>query len=682
MSINRDALFADGTREYVSPTEPQPGDKVTLRFRAAHGNSLSVFLKTRFDETPMTLEKEGEVFDWYQAVLRVGQEPLTYIFRIEAADGSGDRCFFDRYSVTDELRPQYSFKIVPGFSTPEWAKGAVMYQILVDRFANGDKTNDVAEHEYHYINTYAHRIEDWNELPSTFDVCNFYGGDLEGVAEKLYYLKSLGVEVIYFNPLFVSPSNHKYDIQDYDYIDPHYSKIVNDGGEPIADGDTDNTHATKYIQRVADKQNLEMSNAYFAYFVSLAHSKGIKVILDGVFNHCGSFNKWLDREKIYESHGDYEPGAYVSKDSPYHDYFQFFGGKWPDNGNYDGWWGHDTLPKLNYEGSKTLKDYILGIGKKWVSPPYNCDGWRLDVAADLGHSEDFNHSFWREFRDAVKSANPNAVILAEHYGDAAPWLQGDQWDTIMNYSAFMEPVTWFFTGMEKHSDSYEPEAVGNGQRFELTMRHCMTQFLPSSLYCAMNELSNHDHSRFLTRTNHKVGRVADLGSAAAGEGVNKSILKAATVLQMTWPGAPTIYYGDEAGVVGFTDPDNRRTYPWGSADYELIDFYRDAILMHRLNPALKHGAFSFVECGWNYVSYARFTRDQKILVAINSSGDQIHVNLPAWKAEVPMNCTLQQLFASGDNYYSIMPEDFPVHDGRLETDLKPHEALVLKYEIS
>ena len=141
---------------------------------------------------------------------------------------------------------------------------------------------------------------------------------------------------------------------------------------------------------------------------------------------------------------------------------------------------------------------------------------------------------------------------------------------------------------------------------------------------------------------------------------------------MTWPGAPTIYYGDEAGVVGFTDPDNRRTYPWGSADYELIDFYRDAILMHRMNPALKHGAFSFVECGWNYISYARFTRDQKILVLINSSGDPVHVNLPAWKAEVPLNCTL----------YSIMPEEFQVHDGRLETDLKPYMAQVLKYEIS
>ena len=121
---------------------------------------------------------------------------------------------------------------------------------------------------------------------------------------------------------------------------------------------------------------------------------------------------------------------------------------WPYNKNYDGWWGHDTLPKLNYEDSPTLEEYILNIGKKWVSPPYNADGWRLDVAADLGYSNEYNHIFWENFRKAVKSANPQALILAEHYGDPGEWLQGDEWDSVMNYDAFMEPLTWFLTGME------------------------------------------------------------------------------------------------------------------------------------------------------------------------------------------------------------------------------------------
>lgn len=153
-------------------------------------------------------------------------------------------------------------------------------------------------------------------------------------------------------------------------------------------------------------------------------------------------------------------------------YFHFYDeNQWPDNGTYEGWWGHDTLPKLNYEGSEDLYRYILEIGKKWVSPPYNADGWRLDVAADLGHSPEFNHQFWRDFRKAVKSANPDAIILAEHYGDASSWLQGDAWDTVMNYDAFMEPISYFVTGMEKHSDAYEPGAQGDSERFENAMRY-------------------------------------------------------------------------------------------------------------------------------------------------------------------------------------------------------------------
>ena len=194
------------------------------------------------------------------------------------------------------------------------------------------------------------------------------------------YLEELGVEVIYFNPLFVSPSNHKYDIQDYDNIDPHYGKIVVDEGEVLPDGCHDNSKATKYISRVTDPRNLEASNELFRQVVEEAHRRGMKVILDGVFNHCGSFNKWMDREGLYTDRNIYEPGAYLSEDSPYRDYFAFTDERsWPKNTTYEGWWGYDTLPKLNYEGSETLYQYILKIAKKWVSAPYNTDGvwtWR------------------------------------------------------------------------------------------------------------------------------------------------------------------------------------------------------------------------------------------------------------------------------------------------------------------
>ena len=511
-------------------------------------------------------------------------------------------------------------------------------------------------------------------------VREFYGGDLQGVMDKLDYLQDLGVEVVYFNPLFVSPSNHKYDIQDYDYIDPHYGKIVDDGGEVLPDGVTDNSQATKYKKRTTGLKNLEASNELFIKLVEELHRRGMKVILDGVFNHCGSFNKWMDRERIYEGEEDYEPGAYVSADSPYRSYFRFFKEgpeNWPYNGNYDGLWGHDTLPKLNYEDSVKLENYILYIGRKWVSPPYNVDGWRLDVAADLGRSNEYNHDFWKKFRRAVKDANPSALILAEHYGDPRDWLKGDEWDTVMNYDAFMEPITWFLTGMEKHSDEAREELLGNIDNFIGSMAHHMSNMLTPSLQVAMNELSNHDHSRFLTRTNHMVGRVEHLGPEAANEYVNKAVMREAVVMQMTWVGAPTIYYGDEAGVCGFTDPDNRRTYPWGHEDQELIAFHKEAIRIHKEHPALKTGSLKILGGEENILSYARFKGHDRIIVVINNRSERAEVKVPVWEAEIPIKCRMKRLLYSYKDGYTTEYEEYLVEDGEVVANMGPHSALVL-----
>ena len=675
--MNKTALFCDGTEGYVYPPEPKESELVTFRFRTAKDDVDRVGLVTSADTYVMEKECTQGEFDYYTFETRLGEEPFRYCFEVQSGT---EKYYYGRCGISPEILEYYNFVVVPGFSTPDWAKGAVMYQIFTDRFYNGDKSNDVETNEYYYIGDYSQRVTNWNKYPANMGVREFYGGDLQGVMDKLDYLQDLGVEVVYFNPLFVSPSNHKYDIQDYDYIDPHYGKIVDDGGEVLPNGVTDNSQATKYKKRTTGLKNLEASNESFIKLVEELHRRGMKVILDGVFNHCGSFNKWMDRERIYEGEEDYEPGAYVSADSPYRSYFRFFKEgpeNWPYNGNYDGWWGHDTLPKLNYEDSVKLENYILYIGRKWVSPPYNVDGWRLDVAADLGRSNEYNHEFWQKFRRAVKDANPNALILAEHYGDPSDWLKGDEWDTVMNYDAFMEPVTWFLTGMEKHSDEAREELLGNIDNFIGSMAHHMSNMLTPSLQVAMNELSNHDHSRFLTRTNHMVGRVEHLGPEAANEYVNKAVMREAVVMQMTWVGAPTVYYGDEAGVCGFTDPDNRRTYPWGHEDQELIAFHKEAIRIHKEHPALKTGSLKILGGEENILSYARFKGHDRIIVVINNRSERAEVKVPVWEAEIPIKCRMKRLLYSYKDGYTTEYEEYLVEDGEVVANMGPHSALVL-----
>lgn len=676
--MNKNALFCDGTSDYVIPAEPGIHEKVRLRFRTARDDAQEVCLISGGEALQMQKISSGEVFDYYETEVQLTDTMFVYYFRIKSE--SEELCYH-RCGVSEHPVEYYNFRIMPGFSTPAWAKGAVMYQIFVDRFCNGDPSNDVEDGEYVYIGEPVCKVKDWNEFPAAMDIRRFHGGDLQGVLDKLDYLEELGVEVIYFNPLFVSPSNHKYDIQDYDYIDPHYGVIIEDGGEVLPEGEKDNTRATKYQKRTGDIRNLEASNRLFAKLVEEMHTRGMRVILDGVFNHCGSFNKWMDRERIYEPQPEYEKGAYVSAQSPYRDFFHFFDEReeaWPYNKNYDGWWGHDTLPKLNYEDSPTLEEYILNIGKKWVSPPFNADGWRLDVAADLGYSNEYNHIFWENFRKAVKSANPQALILAEHYGDPGEWLQGDEWDSVMNYDAFMEPLTWFLTGMEKHSDERRTDLWGNADNFVNTMNHFMASMLTPSLQVAMNELSNHDHSRFLTRTNHIVGRVAQLGSKAAEEGINLAVMREAVAVQMTWVGAPTVYYGDEAGVCGFTDPDSRRTYPWGQENRELVEFHKEMIRIHKREKPLRTGSLKMLSWSSNVLAYARFQEGEQIIVVLNNSKELKEVTIPVWQAEVPMKGKMERLMYSWEKSYTTERDIYLVEDGETVVNMGKHSVLIMK----
>ncbi len=673
--INTRALFTDETDNFLTPAEPLEFGLVQIRFRTAKDNVDKVILICADGEFPLHKTLSDEYFDYYSIFVELGDKPFDYNFRVET-----DRkiIYYDKTGPTKYPITEHQFKIIPGFKTPHWAKGAVMYQIYTDRFCNGDNSNDVMSGEYTYIGEHSVKCDDWYRYPDPMDVRTFYGGDIQGVINKLEYLEKLGVQVIYFNPLFVSPSNHKYDAEDYDYVDPHIGVIVNDGGDLLRLNDKDNKHASKYIKRVTDKANLEASNRLFIKLVEEAHKRNIRVIIDGVFNHCGSFNKWLDREGIYGQNKGEDAGAYVSEKSKYKNYFRFFEEKWPNNDSYDGWWGHDTLPKLNYEGSKELEEYILSIGKKWVSPPFNADGWRLDVAADLGHSEDYNHKFWAKFRDAVKEANPEALILAEHYGDVTSWLQGDQWDTVMNYDAFMEPLTWFLTGMEKHSDGKDEGLKGNGAHFEYLMLQNMAHFTYPSLFTAMNQISNHDHSRFMTRTNERVGRTGTLGPDAANHGVRKSVMKEAVVMQMTWPGAPTLYYGDEAGLCGWTDPDNRRCYPWGREDLELLEFHRDMIRIHRSNPALIYGSLKILKAERNIIAYGRFIGDNKVVIVINNDEFPRDIDIDVWEIGLTGDVDMIRIMITSEVNYNAGCLLNKVKNGVLKIHLKGKTAAIFK----
>ena len=671
--INRQALFTDETSLFKTPYEPDAGDKVTLRFRTLRNDVLRAYVIIGGKSRLMTKEagSEEDFYDYYTYTFTCGQRAVHYYFKVVDSD---DVLYYNRLGAVINHQAEYSFGFTPGFHVPDWAKGRVFYQIFCDRFCNGNPANDVEDMEYYYTGGHSHKVKDWYSLPSLLDVNNFYGGDLQGVESKLDYLSELGVEAVYFNPLFVSPSNHKYDTQDYDYIDPHLAVIKNDEKHCMKDWEKHNGYARRYIRRVTDKTNLEESNKYFAHLVEKMHERGIKVVVDGVFNHCGSFHKWMDREGIYLNKPGYKLGAFQSVDSDFRSYFKF---RQPDvaNSEYEGWWGFKTLPKLNYEDSDELVERIMEVGEKWVSAPYNAYGWRLDVAADLGHSAAYNHKFWKKFRRRVRGANPGAFIFAEHYGNPEDWFDGGEWDSVMNYDAFMEPVTWFLTGMEKHSHAFDGGKLYDGREFFESMFKNMARFPRPALDSAINQLSNHDHSRFLTRTNRMVGTLRSMGGEAASAGTDTRILFLGVLIQMTWPGSPAIYYGDEVGQVGWTDPDSRRTFPWGMEEWEVYDMHKSAIALRKQLRCLRMGSVVPLDSGKGYIVYGRFNADDCAIIAINAGDKEVKLGIPVWIVTGKRHDTLKLMYSVGVPY-GRYEQNAQVSFGRLFLTLAPKSGCV------
>lgn len=675
--LNYDAIFSDETENYRYPSVPVSGKKFTITLRVGKDNIDSAYICYGCCYVKMQKNHSTDFFDYYEGTFICDSEPMNYYFQIICDSRT---YFYNKAGVVKDINSEYNFTILPDFSTPSWAKGAVMYQIYVDRFYNGDKSNDVVTNEYEYLGLKSKHIEDWDTPLENMDVCNFYGGDLQGVIDKMDYLSDLGIDAIYFNPIFVSPSNHKYDIQDYEHIDPHYGVIVTKTGNPLSNEDKDNKNATLYMARTTDPKNLEASDQLLAKLIGIAHSKGIKVILDGVFNHCGAFNKWLDREGFYEKNG-YPVGAYASENSPYHNFFNWTGGEWPNNEHYSSWWDHPNHPKLNYEHSDELYTYIMNIARKWVSPPYNADGWRLDVAADLGLSKEFNMKFWRDFRKVVKNANPNAVIIAEHYGDPKDWLMGDQWDTVMNYDAFMEPITWFLTGMEKHSEKADIHKYNNAGDFEASMRYYTSRFSNESLNVAMNQLSNHDHSRFLTRTNRKTGRLHTSGTFEADTGINLGIMKEAITFQMTWPGAPTIYYGDEIGMTGWTDPDNRRPFRWDDMNEDILSYHKCLINIRHSRKIFKSGSLDYLYMGYGLICYGRWNKNDYGTVILNNQYKATDISVPVWRLGAKNGDTMISLVISNMTNFIQNNTVYIVKNGCIKVSLPPFSSCVIAKKI-
>lgn len=427
-------------------------------------------------------------------------------------------------------------------STPDWVKDAVFYQIFPDRFAKSERL------------TKPTNLQTWGDKP-TFHA--FQGGDLLGVAEKLDYLADLGITAIYFNPIFASTANHRYHTHDFFAVDPLL------GGQPA-----------------------------FAEMLAAAHQRGIRVILDGVFNHAS--------RGFYQFNHLLESG----RESPYVDWFHVY--QWPVNAyaehqrpNYAAWWNLHALPKLNTD-NPTVREFLWSVGTHWLEQ--GIDGWRLDVPGEI----DDDH-FWREFRRRCRAINPEAYIVGEFWDEAHRWLKGDQFDAQMNY-LFTRLAFGFCGGHNlNQSDSvhtglkYMPAL--NGHQFARALENLHQLYHPQIVQAQLNILSSHDMPRLMTIANH------DLST------VNLMFL-----LQMTVAGAPNIYYGDEIGLAGGRDPDCRRAFPWhdeGSWNQELRDKVRRYIALRKASPALRRGDFRVLHESGQLVVFSRQYGQAVAVVALN-----------------------------------------------------------------
>lgn len=439
-------------------------------------------------------------------------------------------------------------------STPDWVKHAVFYQIFPDRFARTARSPLPPEMQV--------PCESW-ESPPTLQ--GYKGGDLWGIVEQLDYLQSLGITAIYFTPIFSSASNHRYHTHDYYTIDP-----------------------------------LLGGNEAFRDLLQAAHARNIKVVLDGVFNHASRgffyFNDIL------------ENGPH----SPWLDWFKIEG--WPlsaydgdKDANYRGWWNNRALPEFNHENAQA-REYIMRVGEYWIEQ--GVDGWRLDVPFEIKAA-----GFWEEFRSRVKAVNPEAYIVGEVWTDARQWLDGKQFDGVMNY-LFTGPALAFAAQnnvvmplVEKVS--YEPYPALDAKAYAQKIDELLALYDWEIQQTQLNLLSSHDIARVLSVVNK------DMAS-----------MELATLLLLTFPGAPSIYYGDEVGLTGGLDPDCRWAFPpqdvWNQS---LLQTHQTLIALRHAYPALRIGKYQTLAAEGKCYVFSRILDHEMIVVAVNAGDKSVPVRL-------------------------------------------------------
>ncbi|MCY8522657.1 glycoside hydrolase family 13 protein [Bacillus atrophaeus] len=527
-------------------------DLIHIRFRAQKGDIKSAEViygdpyewneeSWMFLTAPMKLEGSDDLFDYWFTELKPPYRRLRYGFKIDDGQQTfiyGENGFLNE--VPKDTAFYFCFPFlndIDMFKAPSWVKNTVWYQIFPERFANGDSTNDPPS-----------TLPWGSESPK---VNSFFGGDFQGIIDHFDYLVDLGINGIYFTPIFKAESNHKYDTIDYFEIDP----------------------------RFGDKET-------FKRFVDTCHEKGIRVMLDAVFNHSGYyFEAFQDVLKNQER-------------SVYKDWFHLR--EFPvtplPKPNYDTFAFTPFMPKLNTENPE-VKDYLLRVGAYWIEE-FNIDGWRLDVANEV------DHQFWREFRQMVKRIKPDAYILGEIWHDAMPWLQGDQFDAVMNYQ-FREAALNFIAKNET-----------NAEEFAQLLTKVMTSYPKNTNKVAFNLLGSHDTPRIATISQE-----------------NRDKLKLLFLLQLTYTGTPCIYYGDEIAMTGENDPDCRKCMVWDKSkqDQELLGFVKKVISLRKNNSLLANeGTFQFLEANStsNYVMYVRENAKQAVITIINNSHLKLHLSIP------------------------------------------------------